>query len=296
MNSLIDRNASGFPFFTIITATRNAAAVLPRLLESLASQTCRNFELIIQDGASTDGTVTVAEAWRERLPALSITSEPDTGIYDAWNKVLPRIRGQWVLFLGADDVLADTIVLEGVREKLAVLPSEALFACGNVRFFDASGLSAVIHEPLRSGAIEMLRQGIMPGVHTAMFHKAALFQLHCFDISFRILGDYDFLCRFLTAESQLFRLGITVTHKGSGGISDNLFSMLATRRELLVAVRRHFPAHLSFALHVVPVVKGYILQGLGMILGRRYAPHVLDAVRRIRGLPPVWEKKTKKRV
>ncbi|MDR3362753.1 MAG: glycosyltransferase [Desulfovibrio sp.] len=78
------------PFFTIITATRNAAATLPRLLDFLACQTCRDFELVIQDGASTDGTVGLAEAYRDLLPALSLDSAPDRGIYDAWNKALGR--------------------------------------------------------------------------------------------------------------------------------------------------------------------------------------------------------------
>ncbi|MDR0467100.1 MAG: glycosyltransferase, partial [Deltaproteobacteria bacterium] len=86
---------TGFPFFSVITATRNAGATLPRLLESLASQTCRDFELIIQDGASTDDTLAIVEAWRERLPALSPASGPDMGVSDAWNRALPRIRGQW---------------------------------------------------------------------------------------------------------------------------------------------------------------------------------------------------------
>jgi glycosyltransferase involved in cell wall biosynthesis len=64
------------PFFTIITATYNAAATLPRLLDSLAAQTCRDFELVIQDGASTDATAAIAEAYRERLcrPSLLFRS------------------------------------------------------------------------------------------------------------------------------------------------------------------------------------------------------------------------------
>ena len=85
------------PLFTIITAAYNAAATLPRLLDSLAGQTCRDFELIIQDGASKDDTVAMAESYRHKLPALSLASEPDTGIYDAWNKALSRVRGEWVL-------------------------------------------------------------------------------------------------------------------------------------------------------------------------------------------------------
>ena len=120
------------PFFTIITATRNAAAALQRLLDSLAGQTCRDFELVLQDGASTDGTTAVAEACRGRLPALVVASEPDAGIYDAWNKALQRAAGEWILFLGADDRLAAEDTLARCKERLAGIGPEKVFAAGAV--------------------------------------------------------------------------------------------------------------------------------------------------------------------
>ena len=63
------------PFFTIITATYNAAATLPRLLESLAAQTCRDFVWVAQDGASNDDTLAVIEQWRERLDLVLIARQ-----------------------------------------------------------------------------------------------------------------------------------------------------------------------------------------------------------------------------
>src|SRR5688500_8811110 len=95
--------ARGSPRFSIITSTFNAAAALPSTAQSLARQTCRDFEWIVMDAASRDGTAEVARGFGELVTTL--VSEPDRGIYDAWNKALPRLRGEWVLFLGAGDSL-----------------------------------------------------------------------------------------------------------------------------------------------------------------------------------------------
>ena len=103
------------PFFTIITSTYNAAATLPHLLDSLASQTCRDFNWIVQDGASSDATIQIVEQYRDRLPEVLTDSGKDSGIYDAWNKAIDRWQdkmGEWILFLGADDKLADVNVLD----------------------------------------------------------------------------------------------------------------------------------------------------------------------------------------
>ena len=78
------------PFFSIITSTYNAEETLPPLLESLASQTCRDFNWIVQDGSSSDATMQLVEGYRDRLPEIFADSRKDCGIYDAWNKALDR--------------------------------------------------------------------------------------------------------------------------------------------------------------------------------------------------------------
>lgn len=121
------------PFFSIVTATYNAEKTLPRLLNSLAAQTCRDFSWIMQDGASKDTTLAVAERYRSRLPQVLLASAPDSGIYDAWNKALDRTKGrlgQWVLFLGADDLLAADDVLEKAQLYLSSCPASIKYCCG----------------------------------------------------------------------------------------------------------------------------------------------------------------------
>ena len=65
------------PFFSVITSTYNAAATLPRLLDSLSAQTCRDFNWIVQDGASTDATMEIVEHYRPRLPAVLEKNKKD---------------------------------------------------------------------------------------------------------------------------------------------------------------------------------------------------------------------------
>ena len=83
---------------------RNGAETIQRCLDSVLAQQAGLAEIVVVDGASTDGTVAILERNAKRLASWS--SEPDRGICDAWNKALARVRGEWVLFLGADDRLA----------------------------------------------------------------------------------------------------------------------------------------------------------------------------------------------
>lgn len=88
---------------SIITATFNAAAQLPGLIESLQQQTDPDFEWVVMDGGSTDGTVEILGSQSD-LPMVW-RSEPDFGIYDALNKAVKLARGEYYLVVGADDVL-----------------------------------------------------------------------------------------------------------------------------------------------------------------------------------------------
>lgn len=98
------------PLVTVITITYNAAGVLARTMRSMAGQSARGYEHLIVDGASTDGTVALAESMPN--PGLRIVSEPDRGIYDAMNKGLRLARGRYVLFLNAGDAFTRPDVLQ----------------------------------------------------------------------------------------------------------------------------------------------------------------------------------------
>ncbi|HEY2977178.1 MAG TPA: glycosyltransferase, partial [Burkholderiaceae bacterium] len=93
------------PLVSFIVPTFDSQAHLARALQSLADQTCRDFEVVISDGASLDDTVLVAQSFAANLPSLTIDSQPDQGVYDAINRGIGLARGDWVLVLGSDDRL-----------------------------------------------------------------------------------------------------------------------------------------------------------------------------------------------
>ena len=89
---------------SVITATWNAESHLPHLIESLRKQTDKNFDWVISDGASTDGTLSLLSDIHDL--SLNILSESDFGIYDALNRAVKNIYSDYYLVVGADDWLA----------------------------------------------------------------------------------------------------------------------------------------------------------------------------------------------
>ena len=96
---------------TYVTVTYNAAGVLQRTLDSVLQQDYPELVHLIIDGASTDGTMQMVEAYIERSNAaknghrIQVMSEPDKGIYDAMNKGLRSLDGDYVCFLNAGDLM-----------------------------------------------------------------------------------------------------------------------------------------------------------------------------------------------
>ena len=94
---------TSWPKISIIVAVYNSKKTLQRCIDSVFSQTYPHKELIIIDGGSTDGTVDILRANNDKITYWK--SEPDNGIYQAWNKALDHAKSDWICFLGADDYL-----------------------------------------------------------------------------------------------------------------------------------------------------------------------------------------------
>ena len=93
------------PLFSIIIPTLNEEKFLPKLLASLASQTNKNFEVIVVDGKSKDRTVSIAETYKRKLPKLAILLSTIHGISKQRNIGEAKARGNWLVFIDADSVL-----------------------------------------------------------------------------------------------------------------------------------------------------------------------------------------------
>ncbi len=99
------------PLLSILTTTKNCCKDLKVTIASLQMQSFRNFEWVVQDGVSNDGTIEAIQASKQ---AALLESEPDLGIYDAMNKAVHRANGKWILFLQAGDWLAGCDALENL--------------------------------------------------------------------------------------------------------------------------------------------------------------------------------------
>jgi hypothetical protein len=272
------------PLFSVITATYNAGAVLAKLLDSLAEQTCRDFELVMQDGGSDDDTLAVLESRRARLPSVSLLSENDSGIYDAWNKAVARARGKWFLFLGADDRLHTPEVLRLAAQLLPPLSPAVDFFAASMMWTRPDGSAVEVWEPA-GNAFERLPSG-MPVPHPALFYRRALFAVNRFSTEFTIAGDYEFLCRMLR-KGNFARSSLVVSGMSIGGVSNALSSILACERESLAVSRRYFPDAfpiLMYARIIRSAVYCLVTRLAGESAGGRFA----DAVRKIRSKPRLW--------
>jgi len=201
--------------FTIVTAVMNGERFLVRCLNSVLSQTWPGYEIIVQDGGSTDGTLGILTTYSRRV---NWVSEPDNGIYDAWNKALGRATGDWVIFLGADDFLIATDALERSQEYLATLPSHVDFAYGNLALGKDGRPETRIATPLLNVYSGFFRGTGLP--FPATFIRMETLQKQRFDPSFKIAGDYEFTLRCL-AENNIVRVPHYVTFMEHGGVSDS---------------------------------------------------------------------------
>lgn len=182
-------SVSGKPLVTIITSTYNAAEHLPAAIKSIRGQAYGNVEWIIVDGASKDGTLAILQQNEDVIDYW--VSEPDSGIYDAWNKGLRLARGEWICFLGADDqIVSDAIDAIVNVAKSSTIPLD--FVCGRVELYRGATLIRTIGKPWSWRRFKKY----MCVAHTGAMHSALYFQHHGeFDNSFRISGDYEVLLR-----------------------------------------------------------------------------------------------------
>lgn len=104
------------PLFAIITATYNAAHTIGRTLESVDSQTCKDYEHYILDGASKDDTLDIVQSHSN--PLRIVKSEPDHGLYDAMNKGTSFSRGKYLIFLNAGDKFHSPHTLEIIKNAI----------------------------------------------------------------------------------------------------------------------------------------------------------------------------------
>lgn len=170
-----------YPAITIITPVLNAAKDIETCILSVAGQTFPGKEHLIVDGDSTDGTVAIIRRYAEQYPHITLISEKDDGIYDAMNKGIGLAKGDWLYFLGCDDVFSNEKVLEEIFSLDAIDSFDVVY--GNVLWGDTGR----VYDG-KFSRLKLMEQNIC---HQAIMMKRSLFdRLGTFDVSYKIWADY----------------------------------------------------------------------------------------------------------
>ena len=203
---------------TIITVCRNASPTLEACLISVAEQTYQYIEHIVIDGKSNDGTSAILE--RHRGALALVVCEPDTGIYDAMNKGLLSARGEFILFLNADDRLVGPSAISDAIAQIARAPDHDIYY-GALEVLRA-GKSTRHDPPPPDGALQEMVVGCLP--HQSTFTRRGVFdRTGPFNLRWHIHSDYDWWLRVLSDPTiRLYRISTMVTTYALGGASSNL--------------------------------------------------------------------------
>lgn len=183
---------------SIITVNLNNAPGLESTLSSVQKQTFRDFELIVIDGGSTDGSLQVLEKFRNTVSYF--ISEKDQGIYDGQNKGILKSKGEYVQFLNSGDELADPDVLK----KIFDTAQDADLIYGDVILVNGANITGRKPHPEELTIQFFLKDTI---THQAQIIKTELFRKSgMYNLRYRIAADYEFLVR-------IFKLpGIKFSH------------------------------------------------------------------------------------
>jgi glycosyltransferase involved in cell wall biosynthesis len=204
----------------VVIAVRNGAATLRECLASIATQAHPNVEAVVIDGGSTDGTLEIVRD--SPFPIGYWESAPDRGIYDAWNKALAHVSGEWVCFLGADDRFAYANALSDLVRLGRMLNADLV--CGRVGICDARGrLVRVIGREWNWRTMKR-HQAI---AHPGTIHRVDLFaEYGGFAHNLRIVGDYEFLLRLGTSARTGFLNRMIVLMGASGASRTDILRVL----------------------------------------------------------------------
>lgn len=218
--------------FTIITSTLNCEKDLLDTSNSIREQSYKNFQWIIIDGLSNDQTLNVIHSNRDLID--NWISEPDAGIYNAWNKAIELIRGEWVIFLGAGDKFYSSHTLEIVLNQLMHVAESDVIAYGNVyQIID----DIVIY---RYGRVDLCKwDSYRPKLpaHQGVFHRARLFSVpKPFDEKYKIVADSKFLLLSLMNGDAKY-LDVDICKMMPGGVSSKYENALLVKKEFMMLER-----------------------------------------------------------
>jgi glycosyltransferase involved in cell wall biosynthesis len=256
------------PLISIITVVFNCEQHLEATILSVLNQTDCNYEYIIVDGGSTDGTIAIIKKYRDRLSYW--ISESDRGIYDAMNKGIKLAQGKIIGILNAGDLYCQDTLKKVAELYTRNQQYKYLIITGSMTRFDTKTQIKFTQQRKPIDLKRRINLG-MPLNHPATFVTKNVYEtIGYFNSKFKISGDYDFI--FRAYHSQLVKFIFTESILASmsmGGRSEQLSGLSIRAREGLRIRRKKLSIIHNILLSSRIILIGYIKHLLLAIAGQK---------------------------
>ena len=245
------------PLISIVTVVYNGEEFLEETIQSVINQSYANVEYIIIDGGSTDGTIDIIKKYEDKIDYW--VSEKDNGIYDAMNKGIKVANGDWIYFLGADDILyniLNDLIKEFDTEKDAIY--------GDVYMPKK--------HKLYNGKFSKFNLMFNNICHQAIFYNKKIFKNKKFDLKYKILADYALNLSIFTSDKFIYYPVLVANYNDKGGVSSNNKDLIFQKDKLniikqsfglqlyLIFKIRTILVNILSLLKIKNLIKGFIVE------------------------------------
>lgn len=219
--------------YSIITINYNNREGLRRTIDSVTTQVFKDYEYIIIDGGSTDGSIDIIKEYATHITYW--VSEPDNGIYNAMNKGIKVANGDYCLFLNSGDCLYDNYVIQ----RFNMHNSDKDIIVGKV--FNLQTNSEIFLPPERDISLYHLFTSTVP--HQGSLIKTSIQKKNLYDESLKIVADWKFFVQtIIISNCSIEYTNIPISKYDTKGISS--VNTKDTRQEKEMVLMKMFPARL----------------------------------------------------
>lgn len=238
---------------SVIVVTYNPGDALKNTIDSILSQTSQEYEVIIKDGGTTDGSLQYAIDLKN--DRIKIISTKDQGIYDAMNQAVTYASGDYIIFMNSGDRFYDNNVIKKI--VTAGLPKNNTIAYGDTYFESSNSLSKA---PSKITGFVCYRN--VP-CHQAIIYSKDSLSERGFDTSLRIRADFEhFIWSYYDAHRNFVYLDTPICLYEGGGFSEKKSNVKRDKEEYTISVRRHIPAKERFIYRAILILTLYKLRGV----------------------------------
>ncbi|MBE5868228.1 MAG: glycosyltransferase [Lachnospiraceae bacterium] len=223
--------------FSIIVVALNPGEELLRTLESIARQSCTDYEVVVKDGGSKDGSVEALQQWLLRQPEalqqrVRIICEPDKSIYEGMNQATRHAQGEWFYFLNCGDYFYEASSLESMAA--AMNGRDSLIFYGDI--YDRTRRSLVASNP-RINGFACYRN--VP-CHQACIYRRSLFAQRGYETKYKVRGDYEhFLWSFYEKQANPCYVSVILASYEGAGYSETAKNKERSAREHKEITRKY---------------------------------------------------------